>query len=113
MVISLQLIACVLTLFVAFRIIFISIHECFQSSVAARQFDVPLVAPANHNFLVVKASGDISSGAVVLTLLAFGDHKAVAYAMLALTLIPILDGIVVFKRADRSFNPASNVQVMA
>jgi hypothetical protein len=34
------------------------------------------------------------------------DHRAVAYAMLALTLIPILDGIVVFKHADWNFKPA-------
>jgi hypothetical protein len=39
-------------------------------------------------------------------LLAIGDHRAVAYAMLALTMIPILDGVVVLKHADWIFKPA-------
>lgn len=106
MVISVPLIAYALTLFVALGIIFIGIRECFQPSVAARQFGVPLVAPADRDFLAIKASRDIASGAVVLTLLAIGDHRAVAYAMLTLTLIPIVDGIVVFKHADWIFKPA-------
>ncbi len=97
MVISVPLIAYALTVFVALGIIFIGIRECFQPSVAAHQFGVPLAAPADRDFLAIKASRDIASGAVVLTLLAIGDHRAVAYAVLALTLIPILDGIVVFK----------------
>ena len=53
-----------------------------------------------------KASRDIASGAVILTLLTIGDHRAVAHTMLALTLIPILDGLVVFKHADWIFKPA-------
>lgn len=106
MVISVPLIAYALTVFIALGIIFIGIRECFQPSVAARGFGVPLVAPADRDFLAIKASPDIASGAVVLTLLAIGDHRAVAYAMLALTLIPILDGIVVFKHADWNFKPA-------
>jgi hypothetical protein len=106
MVISVPSIACALALFVALGIIFIGIRECFQPSVAAQQFGVPLVAPADRDFLAIKASRDIASGALVLTLLAIGDQRAVAYAMLSLTLIPILDGIVVSKHADWIFKPA-------
>jgi len=106
MAISVPLIACALTLVVALGIIFIGIRECFQPSVAARQFGVPLESPADRDFLAIKASRDIASGAVGLTLLAIGDYRAVAYAMLVLTLIPILDGIVVFRHADWIFKPA-------
>ena len=106
MVISTQMIATVLALFVALGIIFIGIRECFQPSVAARQFGVPLATPADRDFLAIKASRDIAPGVAVLALLAIGDHRAVAYAMLALTLIPILDGIVVFKHANWIFKPA-------
>jgi hypothetical protein len=100
------MIATALALFVALGIIFIGIRECFQPSVAARQFGVPLATPADRDFLAIKASRDIAPGVAVLALLAIGDHIAVAYAMLALTLIPILDGIVVFKHANWIFKPA-------
>jgi|ERR1700733_3610138 len=106
MAINVQLIACALALFIALGIIFIGIRECFQPNIAARGFGVPLVAPADRDFLAIKASRDIASGAVILTLLTIGDHRAVADAMLALTLIPILDGLVVFKHAGRIFKPA-------
>ena len=106
MAINVQLIACALALFIALGIIFVGIRECFQPSIAARGFCVPLVAPADRDFLAIKASRDIALGAVILTLLPIGDHRAVAYATLALTLIPILDGLVVFKHAGRIFKPA-------
>jgi hypothetical protein len=78
MVISVQLIAYALALFIALGIIFIGIREWFQPSIAARGFGVPLVAPADRDFLAIKASRDIASGAVILTLLTIGDHRAVA-----------------------------------
>ena len=106
MTISVQTVATGLTIFVALGIIFIGIRECFQPSVAARQFGVPLATPADRDFLAIKASRDIAPGVAVLALLAIGDHKAVAYAMLALALIPILDGVVVLKHADWIFKPA-------
>ncbi|HEY3938576.1 MAG TPA: DUF4267 domain-containing protein [Bryobacteraceae bacterium] len=99
MVINVQLIAYSLALFIALAIIFIGIRESFQPSIAARGFGVPLVAPADRDFLAIKASRDIASGAAILTLLTIRDHRAVAYTMLALTLIPLLDGLVVFKYA--------------
>src|SRR5258708_37421619 len=100
MTISAQTVATGLTIFVALGIILIGIRECFQPSVAARQFGVPLATPADRDFLAIKASRDIAPGVAVLALLAIGDHRAVAYAMLALTLIPILDGV------DWIFKPA-------
>jgi hypothetical protein len=106
MTISVQTVATGLTIFAALGIIFIGIRECFQPSVAARQFGVPLATPADRDFLAIKASRDIAPGVAVLALLAIGDHRAVAYAMLALTLIPILDGVVVLKHADWIFKPA-------
>jgi hypothetical protein len=106
MTISVQTVATGLTIFVALGIIFIGIRECFQPSVAARQFGVPFATPADRDFLAIKASRDIAPGVAVLALLAIGDHRAVAYAMLALTLIPILDGVVVLKHADWIFKPA-------
>lgn len=105
MVISAQLIAKALALFVALGIIFIGIRECFQPGVAARQFGVPLATPADRDFLAIKASRDIATGVAILVLLTIGDHGAVAYVTLALTLIPILDGIVVFKHANWIFKP--------
>jgi hypothetical protein len=106
MVINVQLGADALALFIALGIIFIGIREWFQPSVAAQGFGVPLAAPADRDFLAIKAGRDIASGAAILALLAIGDHKAVAYTMLMLTLIPVFDGFVVFKRADWIFKPA-------
>jgi hypothetical protein len=53
--------------------------------IAAWGFGVPLVAPADRDFLAIKLSRDIGSGAVILALLAIRDHRAVAQTMLALT----------------------------
>jgi hypothetical protein len=55
-VINDQLIAYALALFIARGIIFIGIREWFQPSIAARGFGVPLVAPADRDFLAIKAS---------------------------------------------------------
>lgn len=106
MVINIQLIAYALALFIALGIIFIGLREWFQPSIAAQGFGVPLTAPADRDFLAIKASRDIASGAVILTLLTIGDRRVIAYAMLALTLIPILDGLVVFRHAGWIFKPA-------
>jgi len=95
-----------LTLLTALGIIFIGVRELFQPSIAASQFGVPLVEPRDNDFLAIKASRDIASGVVVLALFAIGDHGAVVCAMLALTLIPIFDGLVVFRHAHWVFKPA-------
>ena len=106
MVINVQLIADARALFVALGIISIGILEWFHPSIAALGFGVPLVAPEDRDFLAIKPSRDIASGAVILTLLTIGDHSAVADTMLARTLIPIRDGLVVFKHAGWIFKPA-------
>jgi hypothetical protein len=62
MTISVQTVATGLMIFVALGIIFIGIRECFQPSVVARQFGVPLATPANRDFLTIKASRDIAPG---------------------------------------------------
>ena len=66
------------------------------------------IHPALNNF-TTECTGTLArliAYVGVLALLAIGDHIAVAYAMLALTLIPILEGVVVLKHADWIFKPA-------
>lgn len=95
-----------LSLLIALGIIFIGIREFFQPSVGASQFGVSLLDAGDADFPAIKAARDVASGVVLLALLAVGDRNCVAWALLALTLIPIFDGLIVFRHAKWVFMPA-------
>jgi hypothetical protein len=95
----------VLTLLVAAGIIFIGIREFFYPAVGAQGFGVPLWDPHDGPLLAIKAARDVTTGILTLTFLALRDRKILAIALAVLTLIPILDGLVVFSHADWTFTP--------
>ncbi len=95
----------VLTISVALGIIFIGIREFFYPALAAKGFGVPLSDPADSGFLAIKAARDVTSGVLVLALLALRNRRILAYAVGILTLIPILDGLIVLRQAGWTFTP--------
>ena len=95
-----------LSLLIGLGIIFIGIREFFQPSVGASQFGVPLLDAGDGDFLAIKAARDVASGVLLFALLALADRNCVTWAMLALTLIPIFDGLIVFRHAKWVFMPA-------
>jgi hypothetical protein len=95
----------VLTVIVALGIIFIGVREFFYPGVAAAGFGVPLLDGQDGDLLGIKGARDVTSGILVLTFLALGQRRILAYAMGILTLIPIFDGLIVLKHAGWAFTP--------
>lgn len=95
----------VLTLLLAAGIIFIGVRELIYPAVGAQGFGVPLIDPRDGDLLAVKAARDIASGVLVLALLGLGDRRSLAYAIGALSLIPIMDGLIVLRHAGWEFKP--------
>ena len=95
----------VLSILVALGIILIGIREFLSPSAGALGFGVPLLDQRDSDLLAVKAARDVASGIVVLALLALRNRKALACAIGALTLIPIFDGLIVFRHAAWTFTP--------
>jgi Domain of unknown function (DUF4267) len=94
-----------LSIFVALGIIFIGIREFLDPSAGALGYGVPLVDPRDSDLLAIKAVRDIVSGILVLALITLGNRKALAYAIGALTLIPVFDGLIVLRHAAWVFTP--------
>jgi hypothetical protein len=90
---------------VAVGITVIGIREVFQPAIAAEQFGVPLTHQSDADFLAIKGARDVASGVVVFALLALHNRESLIYAIAALTLIPIFDGLIVFRHAAWSFVP--------
>ena len=95
----------ILTIIIGAGIIFIGIREFFQPQVGAQGFGVPLQNPNDAPFLAIKAARDITTGIVALAFLAQRNSRILATAIAALTLIPILDGLIVFNHAQWTFTP--------
>jgi hypothetical protein len=95
----------VLTVIVALGIIFIGAREFFYPGIAAAGFGVPLLDGRDGDSLGIKGARDVTSGILVLTFLALGQRRILAYAMGILTLIPIFDGLIVLKHAGWAFTP--------
>jgi hypothetical protein len=94
-----------LTLIVGLGIIFIGIREFFDPGAAARGFGVPLLDPRDGDFLAIKAARDVAAGVLALTFLGLRDRLFLSCAIGALTLIPIFDGLIVFRHAAWIFTP--------
>jgi hypothetical protein len=90
---------------VAFGIIFIGIREFFYPSAAALGFGVPLLDTGDGDLLAIKAARDIVSGITIFTFLGLRDRKNVAWLMGVYILIPVLDGLIVFRHAGWIFTP--------
>jgi hypothetical protein len=95
----------ILAALIALGIIFIGVREFFYPAVAAAGFGVQLFDPRDAIFLAIKAARDVTSGVLVLIILALRDRRFLTYTIAALTLIPILDGLIVFRHAAWSFTP--------
>ncbi len=95
----------VLSLLVALGIIFIGVREFLDPSTGALGYGVPLSDPRDNDLLAIKAVRDVASGILVLGLLGLGNRKALAWAIGALTLIPVFDGLVVLRHAAWAFTP--------
>jgi hypothetical protein len=95
----------ILTALIALGIIFIGVREFFYPAVAATGFGVQLFDPRDATFLAIKAARDVTSGVLVLTILALRDRRLLTHTIAALTLIPIFDGLIVLRHAAWSFAP--------
>lgn len=95
----------VLSILVALGIIFIGIREYFYPEIGAFGFGVPLLDPRDGDLLAIKAVRDVVSGLIVLTVLALRDRRALTAVIGVLALIPILDGLIVFKHSGWNFTP--------
>lgn len=85
---------------VALSIIFIGVREFFYPGVAAAGPGVPFLDGRDGDLLGIKGARDVTSGILLLTLLALGQLRILAFAMGILTVIPILNGLIVLKQAD-------------
>jgi hypothetical protein len=95
----------VLSLLIAFGIIFIGIREFLRPSVGAQGYGVPLLDLGDGDLLAIKAVRDIVSGILFLTFLGLRDRKALAYTLGVMTLIPVFDGLIVVRHAGWIFTP--------
>jgi hypothetical protein len=95
----------VLSILIALGIIFIGMREFLNPSAGALGYGVPLLDSRDGDLLAIKAARDVASGVVVLALLALRNRQALASAIGVLTLIPIFDGLIVFRHAAWTFTP--------
>ena len=87
--------AYVLAALLAAGIIFVGLRFFLVPETSARAFGVPF---PNDAYLSVKGIRDIASGLVTLALLVLGDQQALGWVLLALTVIPIGDTLIVLRR---------------
>ena len=88
-----------LTVIVALGIVFIGVREFFYPGVAAAGSGVPFLDGRDGHLLGIQGARDVTSGILVLTLLALAQRRILAFAMGILTVTPILDGPIVLKHA--------------
>lgn len=93
-----------LSILIALGIIFIGIRELVYPSVGALGFGVPLVDPHDADLLAIKANR-VVSGVLVLAFLRLRNRRALAWAIGAMTLIPVFDGLIVVRHAAWAFTP--------
>lgn len=97
--------ASLLSMLLAVGIIFIGIREFLDPSTGALAYGVPLLDPRDGDLLAIKAVRDVVSGLLVFTFLGLRDRRALAYAIGIMTLIPVFDGLIVFRHAGWAFTP--------
>jgi hypothetical protein len=83
------------TVVVGVGIIWIGARYLLEPGVIAGTFGVPDPPPADDPFLLVKGVRDIVSGLIPLTLLAARQYRALGWALLASSVIPIGDALIV------------------
>ena len=81
---------------IAAAIIFIGCRFLLAPSTAAAGYGVPAgVEPHSRAYLSAKGIRDIASGLFIAVLIAYGSAHALGWFMLAATLIPIADAMIV------------------
>ncbi len=95
----------IMTILVALGIIFIGAREFLQPAVGAQGYGVKLADPRDSDFLAIKAARDVSTGIAALAALSLQSRRTLAAIMAALTLIPIFDGLIVYRHAAWAFTP--------
>lgn len=83
---------------IAAAIIFIGCRFLLTPTTAAAGYGVPAGAePHSRAYLFTKGIRDIASGLFVVILIAYGSAHALGWFMLAATLIPIGDAVIVLR----------------
>ncbi|MDI5976523.1 DUF4267 domain-containing protein [Amycolatopsis magusensis] len=90
-----------IVLLVGIGIIFIGARFLLAPEVSAAGYGVPVSAAGEYEaFLSAKGIRDIASGLVVLTLFALGQRRALGWVMLAVTVVPFTDGLIVLSHGS-------------
>ncbi|WP_433249077.1 DUF4267 domain-containing protein [Streptosporangium sp. CA-135522] len=101
---SLISVAYVLSALIGVGIIFVGLRFMFAPVASAEGFGVAAPAEGGSGaYFAVKGIRDIASGLIIFALLALGQHDALGWMMLAATVIPVGDAVIVLKwRGPRS-----------
>ncbi len=89
--------AYVLAALIGAFIIFVGLRELVSTQAAANGFGIPRAAGQDHPapWLAVKAARDIAIGLVIILLTIYSTRHLLGGIMLAATLIPLGDGLIV------------------
>ena len=80
---------------IAIAIIFIGCRFLLAPSTAAAAYGVPAGEPHSRAYLSAKGIRDIASGLFIAILMAYGSAHVLGWFMLAATLIPVADAVIV------------------
>ncbi len=72
-----------------------------RPGIAAQAYGLPLQDPQDFPFVRVKAARDLAAGLAALTLLTMGERRALGAYLVASTLIPALDALLVLLTGTR------------
>ncbi|AXB47234.1 DUF4267 domain-containing protein [Amycolatopsis albispora] len=91
-----QKIANAIVLVVGLGIIYVGANFLLGPDAAATGYGVPASSAGDAGaYLAVKGIRDVASGLVLLTLMALGQRRAMGWVLLAMTVIPLTDGLIV------------------
>lgn len=85
----------ILSLVIAVAIVFLGVNFMLHPHVGAAGYGVPVASTDADTFLKAKGLRDVASGIVLFGLLAFASKRAVGLFLLAMTVIPFGDAILV------------------
>jgi Domain of unknown function (DUF4267) len=88
---------------IAVGIIFIGVRFLLAPSLAAAAYGVPAgTGPHSQAYLYAKGIRDIASGLFIAVLMAYGSAHALGWFMLAATIIPVADAVIVLRQGGSS-----------
>ncbi|MER6957629.1 MULTISPECIES: DUF4267 domain-containing protein [unclassified Streptomyces] len=96
-------IAYVLAVVLVLFVVFIGIWFLTAPQPASKAYGVPAKPDGDTAYLTIKGLRDLTSGIIGLTLLAFADADAAGLYMLALSVAPFGDTIIVLRHGGAKF----------